>query len=201
MMNRFFIADLHLGHANCLAYDNRPFKDIYEQDEFIIQHWNSAVREHDEVWILGDISWYSPNKTSEILSQLNGNKFLCRGNHDERLLKNSKFREQFVDIFDYKELKLEDGNGIVLCHYPLPCYNRHFYGWYHLYGHVHNSFESNMIERFQSEMVDLYSRQSNMYNVGCMNPWIGYVPRTLEEIVQRYNEYRKAIMYEEGDNR
>ena len=140
-MANYFIADLHLGHKNVLSFDNRPFKDIDENDSVIIANWNYAVGIDDDIYILGDISWYNSTKTIEIMKTLNGNKHLIKGNHDGKLLKNKQLRDQFVEITDYKELDLEQGKGIVLCHYPIPCFKNHYYGWYHLYGHVHNGFE------------------------------------------------------------
>lgn len=29
-MSNYYISDLHFGHKNCLAYDNRKFKDALE---------------------------------------------------------------------------------------------------------------------------------------------------------------------------
>lgn len=180
----FYIADLHFGHKNVLAYDNREFSSTEEHDEFLIKQWNSVVGIDDEVWILGDISWYPVMKTVAILDRLNGVKNLCVGNHDHKLLKNKDFRERFAEITNYKEITTDDGLGIVLCHYPIPCYNGHFRGWYHLYGHVHNSFEWNMMKQIQYEMRDLYERPCHMYNVGCMIDYMGYKPRTLKEIIE-----------------
>ena len=191
-MGTFFISDLHFGHKNCLAYDNREFKSIEEHDEFLIQKWNETVGIHDDVWILGDISWYPSTKTIEIFSRLNGIKHLCVGNHDKKLLRNPDLRKLFVEIVDYKEIELDGGKGIVLCHYPIPCYNRHYYGWYHLYGHVHTSFEWNMIKQIQYEMEALYDKPSNMFNVGCMVPGMDYTPRTLEEIITIFDSRRSS---------
>lgn len=191
-MGTFFISDLHFGHKNCLAYDNREFKSIEEHDEFLIQKWNETVGIHDDVWILGDISWYPSTKTIEIFSRLNGIKHLCVGNHDKKLLRNPDLRKLFVEIVDYKEIELDRGKGIVLCHYPIPCYNRHYYGWYHLYGHVHTSFEWNMMKQIQFEMEALYDKPSNMFNVGCMVPGMDYTPRTLEEIITIFDSRRSS---------
>lgn len=41
-------------------------------DRYLIKHWNDTVSNEDEVYILGDISWYNTRKTIEILNQLNG---------------------------------------------------------------------------------------------------------------------------------
>lgn len=186
----FFISDLHFGHKNILAFDNRGFPDVESHDEELIRRWNEQVGIDDDVWILGDISWHNATKTIEIFNRLNGIKHLCKGNHDWKLLRNKQVQELFVEICDYKEINLDNGKGIVLCHYPIPCYNNHFYGWYHLYGHVHNSFEWNMMERNQYEMTALYDKKCKMYNVGCMMPYMKYAPQTLEDIEDSYNHWK-----------
>ena len=183
-MSTFYISDLHFGHKNVLAYDNREFPSIEAHDEALIERWNEAVGIDDEVWILGDISWYGPVKTIEILDRLNGVKHLCAGNHDSKLLRNAELRSKFVEIVPYKEIQFDDRTGVVLCHFPIPCYNKSFYGWYHLYGHVHTSFEWNMMKQVAYEMRELYGKQSRMYNVGCMVPGMDFTPRTLDEIIK-----------------
>ena len=180
----FYIADLHFGHKNALSFDNRPFTDIEDNDKFIINNWNETVNIDDDVYILGDISWYNVTKTIEIVKQLNGNKHLIVGNHDSNFLKNKDFRHCFVEIADYKELFLDKDKSIVLSHYPIPCFKNHYYGWYHLYGHVHDGFEYKMMQHVKSEMTNLYNKPCNMYNIGCMLPYMNYTPRTLDHIIK-----------------
>ena len=184
----YFISDLHLGHANCLRFDNRPFNSIEEQDETIIKNWNDKVTDNDDVYILGDISWYNPTKTAEIFSQLKGRLHLIKGNHDtSKQLRNNELRDCFCEITDYKELYLDGRTGIVLCHYPIPCFKNHFYGWSHLYGHVHAGDEDKYMDEVKQEMVKRLDKPCNMYNVGCMKPYINYTPRSLDEIVRGYD--------------
>lgn len=192
MRKTFFISDPHFGHRNILTFDNRPFGTIEEHDEALINNWNSVVGEDDEVWILGDFSWYGSTKTIEIFSRLNGKKNLCIGNHDHKLLRDKRVRSLFNEVCDYKELQV-DGYNIVLCHYPIPCYRDHFYGWIHFYGHVHVSFEWNMMERMQYEMTTLYGKQCDMINVGCMMPYMGYTPRTAKDILEGYKGYKELL--------
>ena len=188
MGKTFFISDLHFGHKNVLAFDNREFPSIEAHDEALVRNWNEAVGIDDDVWILGDISWHGPMKTVEILKRLNGVKHLCIGNHDYKLLRNQDVRACFAEITPYREIEV-DGWGVVLCHYPIPCYNKHFYGWIHLYGHVHNGMEWNMMKQVQYQMKALYDSPCHMYNVGCMIPGMDYTPRTLQEILNnRYQE-------------
>ena len=182
-MKTFYISDLHFGHSNILTYDNRPFANIEQHDRQLIERWNNTVTNDDDVWILGDISWHNAQKTIEVFSQLNGKKHLCKGNHDTGMLGNKELQKMFVEICHYKEINLGGRTGLVLSHYPIPCFNGHYHGWYHLYGHVHNSFEWHMMERIKYEMENLYEKPCWMYNVGCMMPYMDYTPRTLEEII------------------
>lgn len=179
----FFISDLHFGHKNCLSYDNRPFASIEENDNTIIKNWNNTVNIDDDVYILGDISWYNSTKTIEIFKKLNGSLHLIIGNHDNKFLKNINFRNLFVEICNYKELYMNNEYSIVLCHYPIVCFKNYHRGWYHLYGHVHNTIEWNVILHSIDELQNLHNKPCKAYNVGCMMDYINYTPRTLEEII------------------
>lgn len=187
MSKKFYISDLHFGHKNAIAFDNRPFKSIDEMNDSLIERWNSVVSCGDIVYILGDMFWMKPSDALPILSKLNGQKVLVKGNHDR--WHDRKFDENFVKIEEYIEVD-DEGRKVVLCHYPIPCFKNHFYGWFHLYGHVHSSFEWNMMEHHRFLMEELYERQCNMINVGAMMPYMGYTPRTLDEILAGYGEWR-----------
>lgn len=184
-MNRY-ISDMHFDHANCIAFDARPFRDTEHMNEEMIRRWNSVVKPEDHTYILGDFCWKKEDRWAEILPRLNGQKTLILGNHDITPQKTKRF---FADV---KESKVVEDNGrkVVLCHYPMPCYRNHFYGWYHLYGHVHSSFEWNMMEHNRYLFEELYTRPCEMYNVGCMLPYMDYTPRTLDEIIAGYQQWK-----------
>lgn len=188
MGKKFYISDWHYGHKNVLGFDNRPFTNIEQMNEELIRRWNSVVSAGDLVYILGDMFWCTPKIAAPIMEQLNGQKILVKGNHDR--WHDSKFDKLFVKIDEYMEIE-DEGRNVVLCHYPIPCFKNHFYGWIHLYGHVHNSFEWNMMEHQRFLMEELYDRQCNMINVGSMMPWIDYTPRTLDEILAGYDTWRQ----------
>lgn len=54
-MNTFFTADTHFSHARIIELCNRPFADIEEMDEEILERINSTVTEKDRLVILGDV--------------------------------------------------------------------------------------------------------------------------------------------------
>jgi calcineurin-like phosphoesterase family protein len=184
-----YIADWHYGHANVLAFDNRPFSNVQEMNEALVTLWNETVTPQDDVYVLGDMFWCKSSEAIPVLEKLNGRKFLVKGNHDRS--NDGKFIRQFAKVSEYMEVE-DEGRHVVLCHYPIPCFKNHMYGWIHLYGHVHNSFEANMMEHDKFLMTELYQKPCQMYNVGAMMPYINYIPRTLDEILVSYKTEKEA---------
>ena len=187
MSKTFYISDLHFGHKNIIRYDNRPFKSVEEMDNALIQNWNKVVSNEDIVYILGDISWHDEDKTYEIFNKLNGGKVLIKGNHDN-IKRGSKLATCFTIIQDYAELYYDKKNKVVMSHYPMPFWNGQFRNTIHLYGHVHNSHQWNICESWIDELKQLQDIPMRMYNVGCMMEWMGYTPRTIDEIIEGYNK-------------
>lgn len=133
--------------------------------------------------------WCKAQDAIPILRSLKGQKFLIKGNHDR--YNDNKFLREFVKVTEYLEVK-DGGRTVILCHYPIPCFKNHFYGSFHLYGHVHNSFEWNMMEHDKYLMEELYTTPCQMFNVGAMMPWMDYTPRTLDEIIAA-NSHNEAV--------
>ena len=186
-MSIFYISDLHFGHANIIKFDNRPFNSVEEMNKALIDNWNSVVTDKDTIMILGDFCWGLEDEWIAILDQLRGNKQLILGNHDLHHM-SKKLRSKFQDVKDYKEIK-DNGKRVLLSHYPILCYR----GAYnpdivHLFGHVHTTLENDFVEHMR-EYIDNNDNRGNskhkcqFYNVGCMMPYMGYRPRTLDEII------------------
>ena len=184
-----YISDLHFGHSNIIRLDRRPFETVEEMDRELVKRWNDVVDKDDQVYVLGDMFWKKADEAIPILKELKGNKFLVRGNHDR--VGDRNFDKCFARITDYTEVK-DEGRHVILCHYPIPCFKNHFYGSFHLYGHVHNSFEWNMMEHDKYLMEELYTKPCQMFNVGVMMPWMDYTPRTLDEIIAA-NSHNEAV--------
>ena len=139
-MATFFTSDIHFGHKNIITFCNRPFVDVHEMNSVIISKWNQKVSQDDEVYLLGDISFVSVNKTVALLDQLNGTIHLIVGNHDKHLLVSDKFKSRFANIANYHEFKRDDLT-ICLSHYPMTnWYNQRKGGWM-LHGHTHGTLK------------------------------------------------------------
>lgn len=105
-------------------------------DRGLIERWNERVTDKDDIYIIGDFSFKNPIPYAE---QLNGNKFMVVGNHDnyKRLTRTGLFEW----VRHYYELKWER-QLIVLCHYAFRVWNKSHHGSWHLYGHSHGSLPS-----------------------------------------------------------
>lgn len=188
-MTNFYISDLHIGHKNALRFDQRKFSTIEEQDAVILANINRVVTPQDNLFLLGDVSWYSPEKTYEFLSQINcRNLFLITGNHD-RWSKNSKCKKLFQGIYDLKRID-DNGRIVILCHYPLAVWDQSHRGSYHLYGHVHRNIAENGMN--DTHTILTHSEMKNAFNVGCMLSYIDYIPRTLDELINLITNNNKV---------
>ena len=182
----FYISDLHFGHANIVKFDGRPFFTIDEMDQKLISNWNETVSPDDTVYILGDFCWLKEARWIEILDQLKGHKVLVLGNHD---LQNpsKELWSKFEDISDYKEID-DVGRKVIMSHYPIMCYkNSYNRNVYMLYGHVHMTKEYEHVKQWTEQLRAAHTRPwdnlGQLYNVGCMLPYMDYRPRTLDEII------------------
>ena len=187
-MANYYISDLHLGHANVIRFDNRPFRDIDEMEAEIIRRWNERVTPQDTVYIIGDFCWKTSSNWIPIVQKLKGRKVLIRGNHDPKQIY-GKLRKLFDDVKDYKEIS-DNGRRVSMCHFPILLYNHsHSANIYMLCGHVHNTKENDWLEKWRTEIrkqriLGGVGNYGNIINVGCMMPYMDYTPRTLDELIK-----------------
>lgn len=135
---RWFISDTHFGHNSILALSGRPFKDVEEMDRTMVDLWNAAVDQDDEVFFLGDFCWRK--NPSVYLDQLKGKLHLIVGNHDHKQVRN---HPRWLSVNHYLELESglvgHTGRKIVLSHYAFEVWNKCHYGAVHLHGHSHGN--------------------------------------------------------------
>ena len=56
MADIYFTADTHFNHENILDYCRRPYNNIQEMNEALVENWNKTVKKEDTVYHLGDFS-------------------------------------------------------------------------------------------------------------------------------------------------
>jgi len=172
----FFTADTHFGHKNIIEHANRPFANVLEMNETMVNRWNSVVGRNDTVYHLGDVGYrISPRNLADILDRLNGTLILIAGNHDKGgALRHSKCRDRFAVIHDFGyELEFPEKGAprgrrlIVLCHYKMATWNVKHWGQWHLFGHSHGAIPDNPTELAFDVGVDCHDFAPISYTRVC----------------------------------
>jgi len=162
MSHRYVLSDTHFGHGNIIDYCNRPFDNVEEMNNTLINNWNDKVDEDDSILFLGDVRHHpSLDSASEWLSRLNGNILVVRGNHDGNLPQNTH-----VNVVESCVIK--HGRYQFYCeHQPVE-----YSGW-QIHGHTHIG-------------TPLIDRETQRMNVSVEN--IDYKTISMNEIVQKLEE-------------
>ena len=80
------------------------------------------------------------------MERLQGHKHLIQGNHDRV---KGKLRPYWESIEQYAEVN-DENRLVILSHYPILFYKNQHYGAVMLYGHVHNTREWELVERWKN---------------------------------------------------
>jgi len=136
MSKKWYTADYHLYHNNILKYcPNRPVNSIEEMHDMIVECANMKVKRGDDLFVLGDVSLRGDSEVFAILDRIQCTKHLVVGNHDhKKIIKWSGWES----VSYYKEIK-DQGQNIILSHYPFESWNKMVHGSIHLHGHRHGS--------------------------------------------------------------
>lgn len=139
MSNIFFVSDTHFCHTKSIEFGNRPFKDVADMNDGLIDNWNSVVKNSDVIYHLGDFGFGNLEELRKIRYRLRGKIHLILGNHD---FKNKIHRctDWFTSVSDIKIVNVNK-TPIILCHYSMRVWNKSHYNSQHLFGHSHGKLE------------------------------------------------------------
>lgn len=161
----FLCSDLHIGHANVIRFDKRPFSNIAEHDKALLKNWNEAVGHNDWVFFLGD--WcFNQLWGNKFAEECFGRIFFIQGNHDHKALNDGRLSSRFEWIRNYHELEYQK-TKICLFHYEIEEWNRCHRGSIHCFGHSHKEYEGNF----------------KKFNVGIN--LIGYKPISIDDVMTK----------------
>lgn len=156
----FFTSDWHIGHANVLIFDNRPFRDLNHMHETLVNNFNATVPARSVTYFLGDMGLCSGDLIRSVVTQLNGIKVLVRGNHDGGT---NKMLNLGFDVVLNRAALVIAGRMVTMSHCPIKglyredtstfdrCSGENWHGenknWqftvqnegqFHLHGHIHS---------------------------------------------------------------
>ena len=132
-MKIFATGNQQFGRKGAIKKFKRPFSNVQEMNNHMIDAWNSVVNEGDQVYVLGNLAW-DPITARKVLKKLKGQIWFLRGSHDAAL---EEVIEDFpnVQFFNDAIMELPDFDTVI-CHYPLSVWNGKDSGTIHIHGHT-----------------------------------------------------------------
>jgi calcineurin-like phosphoesterase family protein len=186
----FLVSDTHFGHAGVCRFTRadgctplRPWDSAEEMDEAMVEAWNERVRPNDKVYHLGDV--VINRKSLSIMSRLNGDKVLIRGNHD--IFKDEDYRKYFRELRAYHVM-----NGMILSHIPIHPESLGRFG-VNIHGHTHANRV--MVPLATSGVLD---RIDVRYHCVCVEQ-TDFAPILFEDVVKRIEAEGGVIGFRNGN--
>lgn len=168
--NIYFTSDWHIGHANVLVFDQRPFQDLDHMHTVLVNNYNATVGFQDLCYFLGDVGFGKSDLLQSVLQRLNGTKVCILGNHDKGAT--AMRRMGFDVVMNMCAIEVA-GKLVTMTHCPLrgiwredtsnmkgaaegdhwhgEARHRLFsiqdFGQFHLHGHTHKSAEERILDR------------------------------------------------------
>ncbi len=168
-VQKFYIADTHFGHEAIIGLCKRPFNSVREIDDYLVDAWNSTVKQTDIVYHLGDFSFGGAAHAKQIFRRLNGRKILILGNHD--IDRDGGVLDYLADLaWDQAPtpalITSDCSERLYLSHYAHRTWPASNKGSYHFYGHSHGTLP----------------HVGNSRDVGVDLEDVAYTPRTFQHL-------------------
>ena len=189
MPSVFLVSDTHFGHAGVCRFTEsdgvtkiRPWTDPAEMDEEMVKRWNETVRPNDKVYHLGDV--VINRKALSIMSRLNGDKVLIRGNHD--IFRDEEYRQYFRELRAYHVMY-----GMILSHIPIHEQSLGRFGT-NIHGHLHTGRVQ--IRGFNGKPMGIDPR----YHCVCVEQ-TDFRPILFEDVIKRIKEEGGEVGFKNGN--
>lgn len=166
-MAKFVYSDPHFDSERIIINGKRPFNNVQEMNQALIERYNATVGKQDVCYWLGDIMYgATKEKVAKILKQMHGRKFLIMGNHDRGHSETWWASCGFEKVFSHPIYDAE--HFIILSHEPLeefgnmsPIINYH--------GHIH--IQNYDFENHQ-QCINVCVEKTDYKPVPLVNPFI-----------------------------
>ena len=191
MPSVFLVSDTHFGHAGVCRFTHpndptvklRPWDNPDEMDEEMVRRWNDRVRPGDKVYHLGDV--VINRRALPILSRLNGDKVLIRGNHD--IFKDEDYAKYFRSLRGYHVM-----NGMILSHIPIHEASLGRFG-VNIHGHLHATRVMRSLETCgRLDQID------PRYHCVCVEQ-TDFAPILFEDVIKRIKAEGGVVGFQNGN--
>ena len=198
MKEVFLYSDPHFSHSGVCRFLRadgvtklRPFENVTEMDEYLIERFNATVSSRDKVYFLGDIV-INKKALDAVMPRLNGDKVLIRGNHDIYKLKD--YSKYFRDVRGYHIL-----DGMILSHIPIHPDSLGRFGT-NIHGHLHEKRvrKAKGINYPTGEIIYSETEIDTRYHCVCVEQ-TEYAPISFDDVIKRIEYEGGTIGFRNGN--
>jgi len=196
MSSVFLVSDTHFGHAGVCRFTRndgvtklRPWDSAEEMDEAMVKAWNERVKPTDKIYHLGDV--VINRRALSIMSRLNGDKVLIRGNHD--IFKDEDYRAHFRELRAYHVM-----NGLILSHIPVHEASLGRFGC-SIHGHLHANrvMKARGVDARTGEILYSDEIDPRYYNVSVEQT--DFAPILFEDVLKKIKEQGGQVGFKNGN--
>ena len=196
MPSVFLVSDTHFGHAGVCTFTRndgvtklRPWDSAEEMDEAMVKLWNERVKPTDKVYHLGDV--VINRKSLKIMSRLNGDKVLIRGNHD--IFRDDEYRMYFRELRAYHVM-----NGLILSHIPVHEASLGRFGC-SIHGHLHANrvMKARGVDARTGDILYSDEIDPRYYNVSVEQT--DFAPILFEDVLKKIKEQGGQVGFRNGN--
>lgn len=180
-MTRWFVSDHHYWHKNIIDFCQRPFVDVVEMNNRLLDNHNAFVKPEDHVYFLGDVTLRRGGRLEkeefcDWIRKHNGHKTLFLGNHDHWPT------EVYLRAgFEKVRATWRDEQNILYSHIPIHP-NSMSSAIANVHGHIHN----NQSDAFKPVIqVDKNGKVYIKPYINVSVEVIDYRPISLEEVQEK----------------
>ena len=196
MPSVFLVSDTHFGHTGVCRFTRndgvtklRPWDNADEMDEAMVKAWNERVKPTDKIYHLGDV--VINRRALSIMSRLNGDKVLIRGNHD--IFKDEDYRAHFRELRAYHVM-----NGLILSHIPVHEASLGRFGC-SIHGHLHANrvMKARGVDARTGEILYSDEIDPRYYNVSVEQT--DFAPILFEDVLKKIKEQGGTVGFKSGN--
>jgi len=170
-MKIFVTSNQQFGRQGAIKLFKRPFNDVEEMNQHLIDQWNSVVSKEDSVFVLGNFMW-QPESGEKIAKSLNGSIFVIPGEYD-KATKDITDLKSGVEV-TYLSIGIKQLTALksVLTYWPMLDWPKKDKGSISFIGHPSNKYKSD--------------HKLKIANVRC-DDW-DFKPVDIQQIITLYND-------------
>lgn len=167
----FVTANMQLGRPNAIKKYKRPYANVDEMNDAMIQLWNSQVSTSDIVYHLGNFAW-DPKTAQDALTKMKGRIFLMPAEIDDALmvLAQKGLLPEHCSLMN--RILPIDSHKCNMSYWPMLDWPNKNKGYWSIIGHPDKKYKSNPATKVINVSTDLW----------------GHKPQNLQRVLELFSD-------------